>query len=115
MQPASRRWFTACVGHALLAALLVCPVMAVAEAAPTASSCHDEGHRGHGDDAAALTCCAEIIVPASIPRAHDADPAQVAPVDFQPPAPRPAERSAFRPSRPPADPPLFLRHASLLI
>ena len=115
MQPASRWWFTACVGHAVLAALLVCPVMAVAEAAPTAANCHDDGHGGHGDDAAALTCCATIIVPASIPRAHDADPAEVAPVDFQPPAARPAERSAFRPSPPAADPPLFLQHAALLI
>ncbi len=115
MQSASRRWFTACVGHALLAAMLVCPVMAVAEAAPAASGCHDEGRGGHGHDEAALTCCATIIVPASIPRAHDADAAEIVPVDTRPPAGRPAERRASRPVRPPADPPLFLQHASLLI
>lgn len=113
MQPASRRWFTACFGHTLLAAMLVCPVMA--EAAPAASSCHDEGRGGHGHDEAALTCCATIIVPASIPRAHDTDAAEIVPLDARPPAARPAERSAFRPARLPVNPPLFLQHAALLI
>ena len=115
MRAALRRWFTACVGHAVLAALLVCPVMAVGEAAPAAASCHDEGRGGHGHDEAALTCCATIIAPASIPRPHDAEPAAVAAVEAQPPAARPAERSAFPPSLPAADPPLFLQHAALLI
>ena len=115
MQPAPRRWFTACVGHALLAALLVCPVMAVAGPAPAASGCHDEGRGEHGDHEAALTCCATIIVPASIPRANDNDAGTVVPVDLQPPAGRPAERNGLRPPRPTANPPLFLRHAALLI
>ena len=115
MQDAPRRWFTACVGHALLAAMLLCPVMAVAEHAPAAASCHDEGRGEHGDHAAALTCCATIMKPASVHRVHEADAALPAAAGcVQVPAPR-ANRTAAPPLRPPAAPPLFLQHASLLI
>ena len=115
MQDASWRWSMACAAHVLLAAMLLCPVMAVAEHAPAAASCHDEGRGEHGDHAAALTCCATIMKPASVHRAHDADaavPVTVGPV--RAPAP-PAHRSSARPLPPPVAPPLFLQHASLLI
>ena len=115
MQDAPRRWFTACVGHALLAAMLLCPVMAVAEHAPAPASCHDEGRGEHGDHAAALTCCATIMKPASVHRVHEADAALPAAAGcVQVPAPR-ADYTAALPLPPPIAPPLFLQHASLLI
>ncbi len=115
MQQASQRWFTACVGHVLLAAMLVCPVMAVAQTAPAAASCHDEDRGGHGDDEAAFTCCTTIVAPASAHRVHDADPALPAAVGSEPAPARRAHGPAPRPLPLPAAPPLFLQHASLLI
>ena len=115
MGPVAQRWLTGGASYALLAAMLVCPVMAVAGAAPAASNCHDEGRHEHGDDAAAFTCCATLMEPASVHRVHDTDAALPA-VDgsVQTPA-QPAHRPAPRPLPPPAAPPLFLQHASLLI
>ena len=118
MGPVWQRWLTAGASCALLAAMLVCPVMAVVEAAPApsaASNCHDEGRGEHGDDAAAFTCCATTMQPASVHRVHDTDAAlPAADGSVQAPAQR-AHRPAPRPLPPSAAPPLFLQHASLLI
>lgn len=104
------------VACALLAAVVACPLMVTVAATPAGSSCHDrpaEDH--HGDSAAAFTCCATVVVAASLQTAHDADallPAAAAterhPGQRNLPSgavPRPRSMS----------PPLFLQHASLLI
>ena len=113
MGPVAQRWLTGGASYALLATMLVCPVMA--GAAPAAANCHDEGRHEHGDDAAAFTCCATLMEPASVHRVHDTDAALPA-ADGSVQAPvQPAHRPAPRPLPPPAAPPLFLQHASLLI
>ena len=111
-----RRSFVAGIGCALLAAIVLCPLMATAASASSASSCHDRTTRDHhGDTGAALTCCATVVAAASLKAAPEADAAST-------PAVEPETRFAPHPGRhvehpPPrsASPPLFVRHASLLI
>lgn len=112
----TRRSLARGVASALLAAVVACPLMVTAAATPAGSGCHDrpaEDH--HGDSAAAFTCCATVVVAPSVQTAHDADallPAAAATERY------PAQRALPSADVPPPQsmsPPLFLRHASLLI
>ena len=62
------------VGCALLAVIVLCPLMATAAATPSASSCHDrQAPDHHGDTSAAFTCCATVVVKPSVQAAPEAD------------------------------------------
>ena len=109
-----RRQAVASVGCALLAAVVLCPLMATA-AAPAASSCHDRPQDHHGGTSAAFTCCATVVVKPSVQAAPEADAAPAPAVEGERhPAPY-AGWQADHPRPRSVSPPLFLRHASLLI
>ena len=115
MLQARRRQVVAGVGCALLAAIVLCPLMATVAAAPAASSCHDRPQDHHGDTSAAFTCCATVVVKPSVQAASEADAAPAPAVDGEP---HPAPCTGWHADHPrprSVSPPLFLRHASLLI
>ena len=111
-----RRSFMAGVGCALLAAILLCPLMATAAATPAASSCHDRpGEDHHGDGSPAFTCCATVVAAASVKATPQADAALTLAAERQVhSAPHTAWHAEGPRPRSPS-PPLFVRHASLLI
>ena len=101
---------------ALLAAFVLCPLMANAAAAPAVSSCHDRPSQDHhGDTSAAFTCCATVVVTALVHTSDESDAAPPAAVERRPHRAQDAAWRADRPRPRSAPPPLFLRHASLLI
>ena len=103
------------VGRALLASILLCPLMATVAATPAASSCHDRPQDHHGDTSVAFTCCATVVVKPSVQADPEADSAPAPAVDGERhPAPR-TEWHTGHPRPRSVSPPLFLRHASLLI
>ena len=112
----SRRTLAAGVGCTLLAAVFLCPLMATAAATPAASSCHDRPAQDHhGDGTPAFTCCATVVAVASIKAAPQADAALTPAVEREAHA---VPRSAWHADDPrprSASPPLFVRHAALLI
>ena len=110
-----RQSFVAGIGCALLAAIVLCPLMATAAPASTASSCHDRPARDHhGDEAPAFTCCATVVA-AALKAAPEADAALTPAVEREThSAPRTARHVEHPPPRSVA-PPLFMRHAALLI
>ena len=111
-----RRRIVAGVGCALLAAIVLCPLMATAAATPAASSCHDRPHDHHGDTSAAFTCCATVVVKPSVPAAPEADAALAPALERERhAAPHTAGRHADHPRPQSVSPPLFLRHAALLL
>ena len=101
---------------ALLAPFVLCPLMANAAAAPAVSSCHDQPSQDHhGDTSAAFTCCATVVVTALV---HTSDESEAAPPAAVERWLHEAQHAAWHTdrSRPrSAPPPLFLRHASVLI
>ena len=111
-----RRSFVAGVGCALLAAIVLCPLMATTAATPAATSCHDRpGQDHHGDSSAAFTCCATVVVAALVHASDDSNAASPPAVER---GLHPAQQGAWRVDLPrprSAPPPLFLQHASLLI
>jgi hypothetical protein len=116
------------LGSALLATMVLCPVMGAVGSTWTTSSCHesesevDERH-APADPAPILACCAiedgEIAIQAApgdrrvAAATHDA----IVPSWTAPEWPGTARVPQYAPShRPrPTGPPLFLQHASLLI
>ena len=113
---ASRRSLVAGVGCALLLAVVLCPLMATAAATPAASSCHDRpGRDHHGDGAPAFTCCATVVAAASVKAAPEADAASTPAVQHEVYAVHHTAWHAEDPRPRSASPPLFVRHASLLI
>ena len=108
-----RRSFPGC---ALLAAILLCPLMATLAATPAAPSCHDRPAQDHhGDGSAAFTCCATVVVKPSVQAAPEADATPAFAVEGERHA---APHTGWRADHPrprSVSPPLFLRHASLLI
>lgn len=114
--PVRRRSFVAVVGSALLAAIVLCPLMATAAPASTAAGCHDRpAQNPHGDGSPAFTCCATVVAAASVKAAPEADAALAPAVELEPyrahhtlPHVEPAPPRS-------ASPPLFVRHAALLI
>ena len=106
------------VGWSLLAAILLCPLMATAAATPAAPSCHDRpAHDHHGDGSPAFTCCATVVTAASVKAAPEAeaDAALPSAVERERHTMQHAGWHADHPRPRSAAPPLFLRHASLLI
>jgi hypothetical protein len=116
MRRADRRAFVAGVGGVLLAAIVLCPLMATAAPASTASSCHDRpAHDHHGDGSPAFTCCATVVAAAALKAAPEADAALAPAVERET---RAVPHTGWRVEHPPpraASPPLFVRHAALLI
>ncbi|MCY4636923.1 MAG: hypothetical protein OXG04_20905 [Acidobacteria bacterium] len=110
-----RRRIVGGVGCALLAAIVLCPLMATAAATPAASSCHDRPQDHHGDTSAAFTCCATVVVKPSVPAASEADAAPVPAVEGERYAAPHIGWHADHPRPQSVSPRLFLRHASLLI
>ena len=107
--------FMAGIGGALLAAIVLCPLMATAAATSAASSCHDRPQDHHGDTSAAFTCCATVVVKPSVPPASGADAAPAPAVDGERcPAPHTGWHADHTRPRS-VSPPLFVLHASLLI
>ena len=113
----SRRSLVAGVSCALLAAVFLCPLMATAAATPAASSCHDRpAHQDHhGDGAPAFTCCATVVAVASIKAAPEADAALTPAVEREVQSVHHTTWRADDPRPRSASPPLFVRHAALLI
>ena len=111
-----RRSFVLGVGSTLLAAVVLCPLMAAAAEMPAASSCHDHPAQDHhGDTSPAFTCCAPVVAAASVKAAPEVAAALPPAVHVEPhPAPH-AGWHADHPRPRSASPPLFVRHASLLI
>ena len=111
-----RRSFTAGVGGALLAAIVLCPLMVTAAATPAAASCHDRPAQDHhGDTSVAFTCCATVVATPSMQAAPEGDAAAQRAVEHEA---HPAQRTVRHADRPRpgfTSPPLFVRHASLLI
>ncbi len=110
-----RRSLVAGVASALLAAVVLCPLLATAAATPAASSCHDRPTQDHhGDTSTAFTCCATVIAKPSVPAGADADAAAPPAVEREP---HPAQHlwHADHPRPRSTSPPLFVRHASLLL
>lgn len=112
-----RRSLGARVGavSALLAVALVCPLMA-AGAVPATPTCH--GHSDddtHDDKSAAIACCAVVKSAKSLPSGQQ--PAALAPavVDTGPQAVPHVDHHHDRVEPGNPAPPLFLRHAALLI
>ena len=104
------------VGCAVLAAIVLCPLMATAAAVPAASSCHDRPQDHHGDTSAAFTCCATVVVKPSVQAAHEGDAALPPALEGERhAAPYTAGWRADHPRPQTVSPPLFLRHASLLL
>ena len=86
-----------------------------AAATPAASSCHDRPTQDHhGDTSTAFTCCATVIAKPSVPAGADADAAAPPAVEREP---HPAQHlwHADHPRPRSTSPPLFVRHASLLL
>ena len=102
------------VGCALLAVIVLCPLMATAAATPSVSSCHDrQAPDHHGDTSAAFTCCATVVVKPSVQAAPEADATLAPAVDA---VRHPARQTGWHANHPrpgSASPPLFLRYASL--
>lgn len=112
----SRRPLAAGIGCALLAAVFLCPLMATAAATPAASSCHDRPAQDHhGDGTPAFTCCATVVAVASIKAAPEADAALTPAVERDVQSVHHTTWHADDPRPRAASPPLFVRHASLLI
>ena len=112
----SRRPLVAGVGCALLAVVFLCPLMATAAATPAASSCHDRpAQNHHGDGTPAFTCCATVVAVASIKAAPEAEPASTPAVERDVLSVHHTAWHADDPRPRSASPPLFVRHASLLI
>ena len=108
---ARRRSLVAGVASALLAAVVLCPLMATAAATPAASSCHDRPTQDHhGDTSTAFTCCATVVAKPSVPA--DADAAAPPAVEREP-HPAPPVWHADHPRPRSTSPPLFVRYASL--
>ena len=104
------------VGCALLAAILLCPLMATVAATPSAPSCHDRPAQDHhGDGSAAFTCCATVVTAGSVKTVPEADAALPPAVEREVHAVHHTARHAEDPRPRSARPPLFVRHASLLI
>ena len=103
-------------GVAALLAMVVCPVMAGAAAAPISSSCHDGRDPGDQDGALdALTCCAAVSTAASLQPSDGAGAGATPRFAVVRPLVRPAAERV-RAERPgPLDPPLFVQYSSLLI
>ncbi len=96
------------VTFGLSAALVLCPLMAVAAVLPAAASCHDAP--AEHDDATALACCASAVASAKADAEMHAPLAWFA-LDLAPRASA-APRELGSPQPPRASPPLFLRNAS---
>ena len=111
-----RRSFVLGVGSTLLAAVVLCPLMAAAAAMPAASSCHDHPSQDHhGDTSPAFTCCAPVVAAAALKAAPEVAAVLPPAIGFElHPAPR-AGWHADHPRPRSVSPPLFVRHASLLI
>lgn len=98
----------------VLAAFLVCPLMAAADAAPATPGCHEDPAPESGDGSAPLRCCDAVVAE----KGKSAPEATAAPAPTSPPA-APAGRcpkwrtERFRTGFP--SPPAFVRHAALLI
>lgn len=115
MLRSGRRRVVAGIGCSLLTAIVLCPLMATAAATPAASSCHDRPQDHHGDTSAAFTCCATVVVKPSVQAAPEADAAPGPAVEGERHV---APHTGWRTDHPrpqSVSPPLFLRHASLLI
>jgi len=111
-----RRSLAAGVGCALLAAVFLCPLMATAAATPAVSSCHDRPAQDHhGDGTPAFTCCATVVAAASTKAAPEADAALAPALEREVHAVPHTARHAEDPRPQSAPPPLFVRHAALLI
>lgn len=111
-----RRSFAAGVGCSLLAAIVLCPLMATAAPTPAASSCHDRSDQDHhGDSGAAFTCCASVVAASSAKAAPEADAALPSAVESGAHSAPDAGWRVDHPRPRSASPPLFVRHASLLI
>ena len=109
------RSFVLGVGSSLLGAMVLCPLMAAAAAMPAATSCHDGPTEDHHGETAAFTCCAPLVAAAKSKAAPEAVTALPTAVET---VPHPAWRAEGRADRPRprfASPPIFVRHASLLI
>ena len=103
-------------GLALLLVMVVCPVMAGAVPAPASSGCHDSRDPGDSDGALdALTCCAAVTVSASLQPPEGTGAAAATRFAALRALVRPAADRALAEHRAPLAPPLFVRHASLLI
>ena len=116
MMRVDSRSFVAGIGCALLAAVVLCPLMATAASASTASSCHDRPDPDHHDDGSpAFICCATVVATASIKAALDADVASTPAADSVALSVPRTARHAEDPRPRSMSPPLFVRHAALLI
>ncbi len=116
MMLARRRSLVAAIGSTLMAALVVCPLMATAAATPAAPSCHDRpAPEQHGDTSTAVTCCAIAAAATSATHAPDVGHALPPTVDRGQHAPQHTPLHADHPRPRSAPPPLFVRHAALLI
>ena len=99
----------------LVAVAVVCPLMATG-AMPAAPSCHERtDHDGHEDSPAVDVCCAVVKGVASLPWAPDDAAEAPSAVERAPElTARGDSRHDYAQPRTTA-PPLFLRHAALLI
>ena len=112
-----RRSLVAGVASAVLGAMVLCTMMATLAAAPAASSCHESpAEDRHGDTSVAFTCCPSVVKTAAVQVGPECETAVLPPAVEHGGllAPRPA-RYADHPPALSESPPLFLRHASLLL
>lgn len=104
-------------GLVLLAAMLVCPVMAsAANAAPVAASCHERPESDeHGGAIGSVTCCTGVTAATPLQPAHGDGAAPPSGLGSEPSV-APSDTSPAGPPRTGgAAPPLFVQHASLRI
>jgi len=112
MRRRSRQPLAGALVALVLAFAVVCPVMA-APGVPESQGCHQEG--GSTPDAAmeATACCSSVIAPRPVETGPDTVPALLPMVITA--EPKRAAPSVAAPHFRETGPPLFVRHAALLI
>lgn len=117
MRRACRSSLVATTGLVLLAATLVCPVMASAAAvAPAAASCHErpEPH-DHGDALGSVACCAGVKSATPPQPTHDDGSAVPFGLGSAPDIASPVRPGCLPPRSLGVSPLLFVQHAVLRI
>ena len=116
MRRACRSSLVATIGLVLLAATLVCPVMASAAAAPADAGCHErpESH-DHGGALGSVTCCTGVKAAAPPQPTHDDGSAVPFGLGSEPDILPPVRAGCLPPRSLGVPPLLFVQHAVLRI
>ena len=117
MLRAGRSSLVTVTGLVLLAATLVCPLMATAAAAaPVAASCHERPDPDdHGGALGSVACCAGVLAATPLQPAHEDGSAAPFGLASGPGIVPPGAPLRLSPSLRVPPPPLFVHHAVLRI